>query len=619
MEPSPLTQVSRPDTFQPKIVRLYETLFREDEEDDELSEGFWEEFFLLRPDTFRLKQVLDDVSADELLHLQERSQQLFLRATARIRHGRGPSDEAALDTLIAFFHTALSKRYTNPSSDIISIVAGLDNADVAMSDFVASLDFAIRSGRTSSVKLRAIQTALSIVAGAYQTGLISYFTHRDLFPSLMKYVQDCKNPAEALPACYLLGLLVNYNKFEFQNPYRFRLDDFVNDSIIQKIITCFGGTCLLLRDKYVAVQDDMPEGWTLSTTLSYIGLGALAGSRPSSPVPAPEEAKSILASLPGPEAGVLLFIYDFANANKLVCFNLVTLAPEKEGNTPPLSSFLSLTSYLFQHAHRSHRSTLYTYITLFILQILVEDPVLLKRLCSEESKISVRQCRQRPPFLPFIKGDRIAGSVILDLMVDGINHNLRRKLDTNFYILCIGIVLRILSYLSKSKTRIVFHWSELWRSLLAFFRFLTTYASDIKSIPKSSQMIESLVNLLAFALSNGESFFPDSAAYDDFIYKLVETGDMLVKFRDTFRLSASSAAGSINTLIGVSSHYYALLEGKKLSPREVSKVIKLGYDTLSIEAGEGLDRWDRFREADHKTLLKKITRVVVEDTRSLVD
>ena len=28
MEPSPLTQVLRPDFFQPKIVRLYETLFR---------------------------------------------------------------------------------------------------------------------------------------------------------------------------------------------------------------------------------------------------------------------------------------------------------------------------------------------------------------------------------------------------------------------------------------------------------------------------------------------------------------------------------------------------------------------------------------------------------------
>jgi hypothetical protein len=28
MEPSPLTQVSRPELFQPKIISLYETLFQ---------------------------------------------------------------------------------------------------------------------------------------------------------------------------------------------------------------------------------------------------------------------------------------------------------------------------------------------------------------------------------------------------------------------------------------------------------------------------------------------------------------------------------------------------------------------------------------------------------------
>ena len=101
-----------------------------------------------------------------------------------------------------------------------------------------------------------------------------------------------------LPALYLLGLLANYNKFEFQNPYRLRLDDFVNDAIIQKMIICFGGACMELRDAYIAVQDDMPEGWTLGSTLSYIGLGALApNSRPSTPVPAPEEAKSLFAAL----------------------------------------------------------------------------------------------------------------------------------------------------------------------------------------------------------------------------------------------------------------------------------------------------------------------------------
>lgn len=36
------------------------------------------------------------------------------------------------------------------------------------------------------VRQKSIEVALSVVSGAYQTSLLSYFTHRDLFPSLMK-------------------------------------------------------------------------------------------------------------------------------------------------------------------------------------------------------------------------------------------------------------------------------------------------------------------------------------------------------------------------------------------------------------------------------------------------
>ena len=36
------------------------------------------------------------------------------------------------------------------------------------------------------IRQLAVTVALSVAAGAFQTGLLTYFTHRDLFPSLMK-------------------------------------------------------------------------------------------------------------------------------------------------------------------------------------------------------------------------------------------------------------------------------------------------------------------------------------------------------------------------------------------------------------------------------------------------
>jgi hypothetical protein len=139
-------------------------------------------------------------------------------------------------------------------------------------------------------------------------------------------------------------------------------------------------------------------------------------------------------------------------------------------------------------------------------------------------------------------------------------------------------------------------------------------------------MIDDVVNVIALSLSAGETFLPDPASYDDLFYKLVETGDILTKFRDAFDLTAHVSSHSIETLISVSTHYYTLLEGdqgrargKNLSPREVSKVIKQGYDTLSIQAKEGLDHWDHFREVDHRNVLKRMSRVVVDDAKELIN
>jgi hypothetical protein len=111
-------------------------------------------------------------------------------------------------------------------------------------------------------------------------------------------VQDSDENKKNFEPFVLLGLLANYNKFEFQNPYKTRLDDFVNEVIIQKIIYCIGITCSEARDQYVAVLDDLPESWSLGSTLAVVGLGSLApGRKPAVPVLAPEEEKARFTAL----------------------------------------------------------------------------------------------------------------------------------------------------------------------------------------------------------------------------------------------------------------------------------------------------------------------------------
>lgn len=201
-------------------------------------------------------------------------------------------------TLTVFLGVTLAKKYTNPSSDTITVIAGLDEVDTVFSDFANVIEQCIRTGRSNGVRQKAIDNALALTAGAYHTSLVSYFSYRDLFPALMKYMQDSESPALTFKSFLLLGLLANYNKFEFRNPYRARLEDFVNETIIQKIVRGLGAACTASRNRYVVIKEDVAEGWNLSSTLKYIGLGILAPARPM-PISTtkPDEAKKDFSDL----------------------------------------------------------------------------------------------------------------------------------------------------------------------------------------------------------------------------------------------------------------------------------------------------------------------------------
>lgn len=175
-------------------------------------------------------------------------------------------------------------------------------------------------------------------------------------------------------------------------------------------------------------------------------------------------------------------------------------------------------------------------------------------------------------------------------------------------------------------------------------------------------------DVLCLALTNGETFLPDAAAYDDLFYKLVESGEALVKLRDTYSIATaaekvnmqpprmflratqllcglsaespfirvfhkseisanhllSQQDSRINALIGVSQHYQELIESQRakkehLSPKEVSKIIKQGYETLSIESKDGTENGEGgYREVEYRSVLKRIARVAVADAGNLI-
>lgn len=165
---------------------------------------------------------------------------------------------------------------------------------------------------TAELRQKAVQTATSVVSGGYQTALVSYFVNRDFFPALMKVrrypltsngtdltfeqlVHQLESPLQASEPLLLTGLLANYNKFEIHNQYRVRFADFVNEETMTKVVQSLAWTSTLLLERYVAILDDTPSTWTIGGTLSYVGLGSLAGTKPAAPVLTEDQQRALFS------------------------------------------------------------------------------------------------------------------------------------------------------------------------------------------------------------------------------------------------------------------------------------------------------------------------------------
>jgi hypothetical protein len=131
--------------------------------------------------------------------------------------------------------------------------------------------------------------------------------YNDLFTSLVTYISSTTSSSETLHASVLLALLSTYNKHETANPYQSRLRDFINESVMLKIIECVGSVSRKSRETYTTIQDDTVEGLLGGVSKivgGYVPFGlaarlGLSGSKTPTPPPA-EDIDEALGRLYGP-------------------------------------------------------------------------------------------------------------------------------------------------------------------------------------------------------------------------------------------------------------------------------------------------------------------------------
>ncbi|KAH9824984.1 hypothetical protein DFH28DRAFT_1077448 [Melampsora americana] len=581
---------------------------------EEDRERFYLDLFCLKVDSTVLAKKLNEIPVESLLKTyQSNLSDLFQYAIKCLKSSSSSSDEEeeemnqirlpnVITTLSIICREILKKKdFQNFTIDLINLfaVAGIDRI---LADF----------DQTLLIRHKTLQLALSIVSAINQGSINAYFLRRDLFSTLAGIVSDPRTISMTFDGVLLLGLLANFRRFESRNPYLVRMEDYVDEKAMERIITLSVLALADVRSGYMSVQE---EG-----TSSILGnvMGALSLIKPSNPIPPSEPFRSH----PIRPTCILLPIFDFLRAN--TTFLNVLMSDDEFW-----AEFLSFSSYLFSHASASKRSRAYARLVIVMLIVLVEEGGLV--LSQAERQVKVKFCRQMNREPPICS--------ILDLSILFLRHNLRRELEIESYLDCLRLVHCILVNVQTHQIRLKYDWSELWRALVSIGSLIGGRNGELNQYPKIDKVAQQILDVFSFAVIWSENLFIDTNGISGLYYEILRASHTIrqllkiggVSSNESLnqtilshsKTSSSASAGTIEggkNLEMILKSYEGLMKRKsRWEAEEVIELVKnhLGLiefiDTCSLEA-----RSRRFTDREHEEVLKVIMDVVVEDVFRLM-
>ncbi|MBW0489600.1 hypothetical protein O181_029315 [Austropuccinia psidii MF-1] len=528
----------------------------------------------------------------------------------------------ALETLSVIFRKLIKKDgFENFSVDVIRLTAGsIENSDQVFSDFVAGID-QILADHTYSLKIRhrTLQLALSVVSGINQASINAYFLRRDLFNTIASLIANPQTISLTFDSVLLLGLLANFKRFDSRNPYLLRMEDYVDEQAMERIIALTVLALDDLKEAYMNLKTDSNQSLIgqVTTSVMNVFVGTISPRAKSA-----HPASHAFDSHPGRPIAILLPLYDLLRSNSIF-FNLLI------SNQSFWQTFLSFSSFLLCHASANSRAELYGRLILVILTYFAEEEG--ATICGKvDFKITVNFCRQRQPPLGS-KSDLARAPIasILDCVTLYLRHNLQRKLKIDCHLVCLRLVHQLLFCLQTNRVRLVeFEWRELWQALFLLGSRVGGRNNDFKDLEKIDRLAQQILDVLSFIAIWNETLFLDRSTTAAFFFEILRaehTVKRLITVAGVGPDSVGSSAGAstieaAKNLETVTSKTKWMVEscGLKCAEDGLETIEKRLDEIGMIDSASLESNLRKYSENERNEDLRKFINVVADDVFHLM-
>ncbi|XP_050348790.1 armadillo-like helical domain-containing protein 3 [Nymphalis io] len=633
-----------------KVVQIYESFFRgEDLTSD--NPTFWDEFFLLKPKIPQLEAEIHKLSVEQLTNLKDNINLLVLQCIEMLGQEHHIRLVYALQTFSAILTTMYQRAGQDATFNIKTILLGTDNANAKMQKLLEHCSTVLSGDVPDSLKSMVLKLLLIIATGIDNIDdnpLVEYLMLHSLFEPLIQLLcTAAERQQHGYDVVLLLMFLVNYKKQESANPYVVKL------SILDDELALNGYGQVIraaLNDFVMSTFGGMQAsggGW-LSSLTSMVG-GIFLTSDETQPVIRGQRNS-------GGEEGMLLALYEASHLNRNFMTTLAHSSSAAASSAPPspphtlpphqsppnlaqiqaldndqptnlLVTFFQYCSIVMADT-RTEASINKCSLCFITLTCIVEEQFANSIMHDQNLTFKVQLYRlpmrhrkivpEEPPSQPL-------ASTLIELLVEFMMCHLLKKFPGGLYELCVGVLLRLLSYQKRCRVRLARDWRPLWAALIALLKFLVTHESTLLRRHNVFIMAQQVVNIFNLFITFGDTFLPTPASYDQLYYELIRMHQV---FDNLFYMALrySTAAGEYkaealrlaNCLVNVraiiqhfSPKIEAWLASQSLStPTEdqILEVVRKNYDSLILKLQEGLEGYERYSERAHRALLLRLAR-----------